>query len=187
MNICVIGKGKVGSALGHALAAAGHAVQYAERHTITETARTADVVIIAAVPPATFDIANALAPVAAGKTIIDAMNSVSKRIEGYPTTTHAFQSLLADAHVIKCFNSVGFEVMANPVFGDLRADMFMAGDSTTGKDVAAKLALDCGFGACHDVGGSARFESLEHLALVWISLAMFQGKGRSFAWHLLER
>ena len=187
MNICIIGKGKVGTALGHSLATAGHSVHFADRTTITETARAADAVIVAAVPPATFDIAAALAPVVTGKTVIDAMNSVSKRIEGYPTTTHAFQALLPDAHVVKCFNSVGFETMANPVFGGVRADMFMAGDSAEGKAVAAQLATDCGFGACHDVGGSARFESLEHLALVWISLAMFQGKGRSFAWHLLER
>lgn len=65
--------------------------------------------------------------------------------------------------------------------------MFMAGDHSSAKAVAQQLALDIGFGSCEDVGGSNRYETLEQLAMVWISLAMMQGKGRRFAWHLLER
>jgi predicted dinucleotide-binding enzyme len=187
MEICIIGKGKVGGALGQALTKAGHTVRYSERHTVAESARGADAVIVAAVPPATLDIAAALAPVIGNAVVIDAMNSVSRRLEGYPTTTHAFQALLPGARVVKCFNSVGFEVMADPNVGGTRADMFMAGDDVGAKVIASQLARDCGFGACHDVGGSDRFESLEHLAMIWISLAMKQGKGRSFAWHLIER
>lgn len=187
MNITIIGQGHVGSALGGRLMAAGHSVVYGGRETIREQSSGADVIIVAARPNATFDVITALEPVVNGKVVIDAMNSVSQRLEGYATTTHAFQDRLPSAHVVKCFNSVGYEVMADPVFGDQRATMFMAGDDADAKAIARTLALDIGFGSCEDVGGSARFESLEHLAMVWISLAMMQGKGRAFAWHLLQR
>jgi 8-hydroxy-5-deazaflavin:NADPH oxidoreductase len=187
VTIAMVGKGKVGLALGNALAAAGHSVRYAERGMVTEQARGADVIMIAASPAATIEIAQALLPVANGVVVIDAMNSVSMKPEGFVTSTHAFQALLPEAHVVKCFNTVGFEVMANPVFGNGRATMFMAGDDATAKERARELALAIGFGACEDVGGSNRFEALEQLAMVWISLAMMQGKGRAFAWHLLER
>ncbi|MCU0329542.1 MAG: NADPH-dependent F420 reductase [Candidatus Kapabacteria bacterium] len=187
MIIAIVGKGNVGTALGTSLERCGHTIRYAERGDVTAQATGADVVIVAASPAGTTEIAQALLPVSDGLVVIDAMNSVSMKPEGYATSTHGFQALLPKAHVAKCFNTVGYEVMANPSFGDLRATMFMAGDDATAKAMAKRLALDIGFGSCEDVGGSNRFETIEHLALVWISLAMMQGKGRRFAWHLLER
>lgn len=187
MKITIIGKGKVGTALGENLRTHGHDVTYAGRENVRETSTGAEAIIVAASPAGTLDIIDALKPVADGVVIIDAMNSVSKKLENYPTTTHAFAALLPNAKVVKCFNTVGFETMADPVYGDVRADMFMAGDNADAKAVADQLARDCGFGVCHDVGGANRWETLEHLAMVWISLAMFQGKGRAFAWHLVQR
>ncbi len=187
MKISIIGQGKVGTALGGRLVAAGHDVVYAGRGEVRTACADADAIIVAATPKATHEIADALAPVAAGKVIIDAMNSVSAKPDGYATSTHAFEALLPGAHVTMCFNSVGYEVMADPVFGGQRATMFMAGDDATAKDVARRLALDVGFGSCEDIGGSQRYETLEQVAMAWISLAIMQGKGRAFAWHLLER
>ncbi len=187
MNISIIGQGKVGTALGTRLAAAGHSIRYAGRDNVREMCTGADAIIVAATPKATHDLVEALAPIAAGTVIIDAMNSVSAKPEGYATSTHAFEALLSGAHVVKCFNSVGYEVMADPVFGDRRATMFMAGDDARAKDVARALALDIGFGSCEDIGGSNRYETLEQVAMAWISMAIMQGKGRAFAWHLLER
>ena len=187
MNICIVGHGKVGTALGTGLTSAGHTVSYAGRDNTASAVTGADVVIVAAASMAVFDIIEALKGLPAGTIVIDAMNSVAKSPDGYLTTTHAMQDRLPQVRVVKCFNSVGYEIMANPAFGAHRADMFMAGDDAEAKAVAHRLALDIGFSACHDVGGSARFVSLEHLAMVWISMAMGMGKGRSFAWHLLER
>lgn len=187
MIIAIVGKGHVGTALGTSLERAGHIIRYAERGDVTAQATGADVVIVAASPAGTVEIAQALLPVSEGIVVIDAMNGVSMKPDGYATSTHGFQALLPNASVVKCFNSVGYEVMANPTFGDRRATMFMAGDHSSAKAVAQQLALDIGFGSCEDVGGSNRYETLEQLAMVWISLAMMQGKGRRFAWHLLER
>lgn len=187
MNICIVGLGKVGTALGTGLTKAGHTVIYAGRDNTASAVGGADVVIIAAASVAVFNIIEALHGLPEGTIIIDAMNSVAKSPDGYPTTTHAMQDRLPQVRMVKCFNSVGYEIMADPAFGAQRADMFMAGDDTHAKSVARQLAIDIGFGVCHDVGGSNRYVSLEHLAMVWISMAMGMGKGRSFAWHLLER
>ncbi len=187
MNICIVGQGKVGTALGTGLTGAGHTVSYARRDNTSGAVVGADVVIVAAASMAVFEIIDALKGLAEGTVVIDAMNSVAMSPDGYQTTTHAIQDKLPQARIAKCFNSVGFEIMANPAFGSQRADMFMAGDDAHAKSIARQLALDIGFGVCHDVGGANRYVSLEHLAMVWISMAMGMGKGRSFAWHLLER
>lgn len=187
MKITIIGQGKVGTALGTGLANAGHTVNYAGPDDTASSVSGADIVIVAAASAAVFDIINALQHLPEGTVVIDAMNSVAKSPDPYLTTTHAIQDRLPQARVVKCFNSVGFEIMANPAFGSMRADMFMAGDDAESKAVANRLALDIGFSACHDVGSSARYVSLEHLAMVWISMAMEMGKGRSFGWHVLER
>ena len=193
MKISIIGSGKVGSALFGRLVTAGHDVRYGARtareHSmpIAEAAAWADVVIVATPAKAVLDVLHEIAPHMDGKVLIDAVNSVSASVEGHATSTHAFQSLLPSAHIAKCFNTVGYETMADPTYGDERADMFMAGDSAQAKEVAYQLALDCGFAECHDVGGSNRYVALENMAIIWISLAMGQGKGRSFAWKLLKK
>jgi predicted dinucleotide-binding enzyme len=193
MKISIVGSGKVGSALFGRLVAAGHDVRYGARTDrdnsmpIAAAATWADVVIVATPAKAVLEILHEIAPHMADKILIDAVNSVSFAIDGYATSTHAFQALLPSTHIAKCFNTVGYETMADPTYGDERADMFMAGDSAEAKVVAHQLALDCGFAECHDVGGSNRYVALENMAIIWISLAMGQGKGRSFAWKLLKR
>lgn len=187
MKITIIGQGKVGTALGTRLGAAEHQTTHGGRSDTSTAIVGADVVIVAAASAAVFDIIDAMQSIAPGTIVIDAMNSVARAPEGYLTTTHALRDRLPQALVVKCFNSVGFEVMTDPDFGDRKADMFMAGDDAQAKATARALALDVGFGACHDVGGSDRWLTLEHLAMVWISMAIFMGKGRNFAWHLLER
>lgn len=187
MKITVIGTGNVGTTLGTAFERAGHSVRYAQRGALAEACAGAHVVVVAARPAAVPDVVEALRDATPSPIIIDAMNSVGSKPDGYATTTHALADQLPLARVVKCFNTVGVEVMANPAFGEHRATMFVAGEDAEAKAVAQQLALEIGFGSCEDVGGANRFESFEHVAMVWIALAMMQGKGRGFAWHLLER
>jgi len=89
--------------------------------------------------------------------------------------------------VVKCFNTTGFNNMQNPNYGNLNIDLFMAGDSLKGKEVAKQLALDAGFENCYDIGGNDKFTLMEQFAFFWINLAMFQGQGREIAFKLLKR
>jgi hypothetical protein len=77
--------------------------------------------------------------------------------------------------------------MVNPVYNGVAIDMFVAGDSAKGKEVAKQLAKDAGFGACYSIGGNDKFELMEQFAFFWINLAMMQGQGRDIAFKLFKR
>ena len=205
MDIAIIGTGNVGGALTQAWSAAGHVIHLGVRdrqnfkgkellnlprvlaHEISEAVWLSEVVLIAATPQVTADIVKSMGNVN-GKVIIDAMNSVRVKPEGYNNTFEALTDLAKGAEIVKCFNSTGFENMANPVYPDaMNIDMFMAGDSKAAKETARQLALDAGFGECYDFGGSDKAPLLEQFALSWINLAVMQGHGRGIAFKIIKR
>jgi predicted dinucleotide-binding enzyme len=205
MNIAIIGTGNIGTALGKAWAKAGHTIFLGVRdlenfkgkemlgianvtvHSIGEAVKLSEVILIAAIPPATAEIVNAMGNVN-GKIIIDTMNSVRSKPEGYNNTFEALTDLAKGAEVVKCFNSTGFENMANPIYpNDVHLDMFMAGDSKTAKETVKQLAKDVGFADCYDFGGNDKVILLEQFALAWINLAMMQGHGRNIAFKIIKR
>jgi predicted dinucleotide-binding enzyme len=206
MTITLIGHGHVGGALAAGWAKVGHTVCLGLRDLsdanalalqqahptirlapIAEASRGADVVVVAAVPPAVQSIAQHLAP-ATGQIIIDAMNSVSARPEPFANTFEALRTYLPQARLVKCFNSTGYENMANPRWGnDHAADMFMAGDDLQAKATVRQLALDLGFAECYDFGPADKATLLEHFALAWINLAIFQKQGRNLVFKVLKR
>ncbi|MCB0522631.1 MAG: NAD(P)-binding domain-containing protein [Lewinellaceae bacterium] len=204
MNIAIIGTGNVGGALASAWATAGHRIYLGVRdtnnfkgadllahqnttaHPIPEAVAAADVVLLAAAPQFTQSIVAAMGDVK-GKIIIDAMNSLRSHPEGYANSFDALKSLAPGAEVVKCFNTTGFENMKDPSYGGEGVDMFVAGSSKRGKEVAVKLAKDCGFGECWDFGGDDKAGLLEQLAFCWINLAIMQGHGRGMAFKLVKR
>lgn len=203
MKIAIIGTGNVGGALATNWSKKGHQIllgtndvqnfkgkdllqnQNTTVHTISEAVKEAEVILIATPPTAIFDILDQMGDVN-GKVIIDATNSIMKGPEPYKTVYH-FLVDKTKAHVVKCFNTTGFENMLNPIYHGEPIDMFMAGDDTQAKEVAHQLALDCGFGSCIDFGKADRVELLEKLALSWINLAIFQGHGRDLAFKVVRR
>lgn len=206
MKVAVIGVGKVGGALAGRLASVGHQVLLGLKdpnqeksnlanllanpnisaHAVADAANEADVLIIAAVPQAVHEISAQLGDVK-NKVIIDAMNTINNRPEPYAHTTEALRELTKCQHVVKCFNTTGFENMINPNYGERAIDTFVAGNSAQGKATATQLALDMGYGACYDFGGDDRVALLEQLALCWINLAIFQGHGRDLAFKIIKR
>ena len=205
MKIAIIGTGNVGGALATQWAKAGHhiflGVQNPDTfndkhllnnantslHTVGESAEKADVILVAAVPEATQSIAATIKASVNGKILIDAMNAVRTRPEGFNTSFEAFKHYLPNTEIVKCFNSTGFENMANPVYGNEGIDMFVAGSSEKGKKVAQQLALDAGFSTCWDFGKDDKAELLEKFALSWINLAIMQGHGRNMAFKVIKR
>jgi predicted dinucleotide-binding enzyme len=205
MKIAIIGTGNVGGALATQWSKKGHQIFLGTReiekfhdqhllqnantslHTIAEAAKNAEVILIAAVPQASQAIAAEIKPFSEGKVIIDAMNSVRTKPEGFNNSFEAFQNYLPAAEIVKCFNSTGFENMSNPIYGGQGIDMFVAGTSAKGKTVAKALALDAGFGECWDFGNDDKAQLLEYFALSWINLAIMQGHGRDIAFKLVKR
>jgi predicted dinucleotide-binding enzyme len=107
--------------------------------------------------------------------------------EGFLTTTDAVLANTASKHLVKCFNTTGFNNMMNPEYGDQKLDLFVAGDSEKGKAVAIQLSKDAGFENCFDIGGNDKFAMMEQFAWFWINLALFQGQGRDIGFKLLKR
>lgn len=203
MNIAIIGTGNIGGTLAAKWALTGHRIFLGVRdvenfkgkellgetitaHTIADAVKNADVILIAAVPPATRDIVNAMGDVD-NKVIIDAMNSVRTKAENFDSTAQALREWTSSPNVVKCFNSTGFNVMADTDFAGTKADMFMAGNSKEAKTIVKQLALDAGFEECYDFGGDDKIPLLESFAMVWINLAMMQGLGREIAFKLMRR
>ncbi|MEM7037704.1 MAG: NAD(P)-binding domain-containing protein [Bacteroidota bacterium] len=204
MKIAIIGTGNVGGALAEAWARHGHDIMLGVRdlenfknkhltekanvtaHGIPEAVAAAETVVIAAAPQHTASIVAGMGDTA-GKVIIDAMNSLRTRPEGYANSFEALRALAPDAEIAKCFNSTGFENMKDPVYDGEGIDMFTAGDSAPAKAVATQLALDAGFGVCHDFGGDDKAGLLEQFAFAWINMAIMQGGGRNMAFRVVRR
>lgn len=205
MKIAIIGAGNVGGALAAGWAKAGHEVILGVRNlddseikalvaanknmsakSVSEAAKEAEVILVSVPVAAIKDVAKLLGEVK-NKIIIDATNSVFQKPEPYAHGVEAFKALTKCEDVVKCFNSTGFENMANPKYGDTGIDMFVAGSSQKGKTIAQQLAKDLGFAECYDFGGDDKIALLEQFALAWINLAIMQKHGRGMAFKILKR
>ncbi|HRI26797.1 MAG TPA: NAD(P)-binding domain-containing protein [Chitinophagales bacterium] len=205
MKIAIIGVGNIGGTLAKAWLKSGHKILLGVRDLesdgvqgllslsegvsakpIYEAAQEAEVILIAVPSAAVFEVVKNMGYVA-DKVIIDAMNSVGKKPEPFANTTEAIRHHTRCRHLVKCFNSTGWENIANPMYGDTAIDMFMAGSSEKGKQVAAQLSKEAGFAECYDIGGDDKVQLLEDFALFWINLAIMQRQGRNIAFKLLRR
>lgn len=205
MKIAIIGTGNVGGTLATKWAKAGHTILLGVKdtnhykgkellkntnttvHTITEAVQLSEVILIATPAQAAVEVAGALGNTG-NRIIIDAMNIIMGRgPEGFTNTADAIMTHTNSKKVVKCFNTTGYNNMANPVYNGMAIDAFMAGDSQEGKKAAARLARDAGFAECYDIGGNDKFQLMEQFAWFWINLAMFQGQGREIGFKLLKR
>ena len=126
-----------------------------------------------------------------GKILFDATNPLLPRLDGleFGNSTSGAERVAAwapGAKVVKAFNTVGFNIMANPRFHDGGALMFFCGDDASAKQAARALAVELGFEPM-DAGPLARARLLEPFALLWITLAFTPAHGREFAFQLLKR
>src|SRR5581483_11457614 len=140
MNIGIIGSGKVGGTLGVRWAKSGHSVVFSSRNpqseakkrltnkaggtarpaTVREAASASELLLLAAPWKAGRD-ALAGAGDLTGKILIDAMNPLLPDLSGLEvgTVTSAAEQVASwqpGARVVKAFNTVGANIMENPVF-----------------------------------------------------------------------
>ena len=205
MKIAIIGTGNVGGALATKWAKKGHEINLGVRDissfkgkellsnpntkvlTTEDAVKNSEIILLSTPATATVEVVKSLGNTT-GKIIIDAMNIVMGRgPQGYKHTTDAILENTQTKDVVKCFNTTGFSNMLNPNYGNLTLDLFVAGDSEKGKQMAIQLAKDAGFIECYNIGGNDKFELMEHFAWFWINLAMFQGQGREIGFKLLKR
>lgn len=210
MNIAIIGAGNVGGTLGKRWSGNGHQVVFGSREPKSEKARNladeagpnakvasnaeaagaSEIVLVATPFPAARQALREAGSLA-GKIVIDATNPLLPTLEGLSvglTDSAAEQvaSWATGAKVVKALNTVGYNIMANPDFGQRRVAMFYCGDDTDAKKTVASLIAELGFEAL-DAGPLKQARVLEPFATLWISLALQHGYGTNIAFELLRR
>jgi predicted dinucleotide-binding enzyme len=210
MKIGIIGSGNVGGALGSRWAKVGHEVLFGTRDTqgseiqqlvarasgktsaatLADAAHEGEVLLLATPWPATQQIVTGLGDLN-GKILIDATNPLKDDLSGltHGTNTSGGEQVASwarGAKVVKAFNTVGANIMADSSFDGHRPVLFYCGDDAPAKQVAMKLIDELTFEGV-DAGPLNQARLLEPFALLWISMALVHGLGRDFAFELLRR
>lgn len=205
MNIAIIGTGNVGGALAKRFADANHQIFLGVRNSeefkgkellnyssnikalsVADAVKSAAVIIISVPAQFAIETAKSLGDVN-GKIIIDTMNGVFMKPEGFTNTADALLANCNTKDIVKCFNTTGFENMLNPNYNGQGIDMFTAGNSEKGIALATQLAKEIGFENVYHFGGNDKFNLIEQMAMCWINLAIIQKQGRDMAFKVIHR
>ena len=191
MNIAIVGPGFIGTTLGRALAGAGHQVTFGSRDPggvaaaglpaavapIGEALADADVVVLALPGSAVPELTSAHRDALDGKLVIDATNQMGTAV------ANGRAGLPPNVRYARAFNTLGGEVLADPVFADGIADMFFSAPE------ADRITVET---VIEDVGlrpvyvGEDQELLIDNLVDLWIALAVTQGRGRRLAFRLLN-
>jgi predicted dinucleotide-binding enzyme len=184
-SIAVIGSGNIGATVGEAWRRAGHEVVYASRSpdpprtvSVADAIAGAEVVLLAlpgaAVPQLLADHGSALD----GRMVIDATNDM-----GGPRLHHtdAYGESAPGARLVRAFNTVGFEVLADPIVSGEPADLFWCGPEDAGVE---RLIADVGVRPVR-VGDIDAIEVVDGVGRLWLTLVFRQGHPRRLAFRSL--
>src|SRR5690348_8125288 len=167
MHLGILGSGNVGGTLGTRWAQAGHQVTFASRKPdskemrdlvaeagptaragSTQDAAKAEVIVLASPWPASEEIVRSAAGLS-GKVVIGVTNPLLKLdAPALGTTTSGGEQVsqwAAGARVVKAFNTVGNNIMADPHFGDGPLTLLYCGDDAAAKKTVLTLAAELGF------------------------------------------
>ena len=205
MKIAVIGTGNVGGALAKRLAEQGHKILMGVRDVrsfkgqallhqpgdisaqpVMDAVRSSEIIILSVPAAAVIEAARSLGDVH-DKIIIDTMNSVFFKLEGFTNTADAILANCNTTDVVKCFNTTGFENILDPVYKGKGIDMFTAGSSEKGIALATELAREIGFGNVYHFGGNDNFQLIEQFGMCWINMAIIQKQGRNISFTIVRR
>jgi 8-hydroxy-5-deazaflavin:NADPH oxidoreductase len=182
----VIGGGNIGTTIGEAWRRAGHEVAFASRSpeppatvAIPDAIAGAEVVLLAvpggAVPQLLADHGAALD----GRVVIDATNDVGgERLHH----ADAYASAAPGARFVRAFNTLGFEMFANPSIGGEVADLFWCGPEDAGIE---QLISDVGLRPVR-LGDIDAVDVVDGAGRLWLTLVFRQGYPRRLAFRMLQ-
>ncbi len=206
MKVGVLGSGDVGKRLAGAFISEGHEVRLGTREpgkpavqdwveaqgskagaaTFEETARFADLVVVALHGKATVEVVRSLVDSLAGKTVIDATNPLSFEEEGEPPVLFVsgtdslgeqVQRAAPEARVVKAFNIIGNPDMYQPDLAGGPPTMFFCGNDAVAKKQVAGILSDFGHEPA-DIGGIEASRYLEAMTMVWVRYGIMSGAWR---------
>src|SRR6516225_4742681 len=173
MRIAIIGAGSVGATLGRAWIKHGEDVVVATPWSAAEAA------------------IKSLGSLA-GKVVIDCMNPLGMGPDGLQlvlgfnvSAGEQVASWVPGAFVFKTLNTTGAGNMAKADDYSVKPVMLVAGDDAGRKPVVMELVGKLGFEPA-DAGPLKNARLLEPFAMVWIDQAMKRGRGRDFAFAMVN-
>jgi predicted dinucleotide-binding enzyme len=190
-KIGIIGNGNVGGALERGVKRAKREVRAVgdDKAQVRATAEWADLLILAVPFGALDDVAANIAPVVAGKTVIDVTNALTEDMNlalGYSTSgAEELQKKLPGARVVKAFNTQFAQHMDSGRLGEQRLTVFAAGDDAAAKREVLEVAGAIGFDAV-DAGPLKNARLLEPMGFMNIQLGYVLGLGTQVGLRLVR-
>lgn len=207
MNIAIIGTGRMGETFARRWVERGHDITLGSRDperaavlaaeiapgvgatSPASAVAPAEVVVLAFPWYAATDVFREVGDLS-GKVVVDCINplmSSGKLALGHKTSAaEEIQRWVPRAYVVKAFNHIHWQILADPHFGDVVADAFYCGNDDDAKETVRALAVDLDFNPI-DCGPLRSARLLEPLALFWIQLAFTGNLGVDFAVKLVHR
>ena len=200
MKIAILGAGNIGGTLGSKWLNAGHDVLFGVREASSpkavlalnkaQGAQVMDVesairdgeAILFAVPwKALPEIVQANAEHLNGKLLIDATNNF-----GGPVINNlsALKESAPQAKIYRAFNSLGWEVFANPVIHNQVVDMFYTGPDGETRNQIHKLIEEIGLNPVW-VGDNDRIHLVDNMGALWVNMVFQRGWKRRSAFKAL--
>lgn len=186
VDIAVIGTGSIGSTLGAAWTRAGHRVRYGSRSpqppesvAVGDAIAAAAVVLLAVPGAAVPDLLAEHGATLDGRVVVDATNHIGAERWNH---ADAYASSAPGARFARAFNSLGYELFADPMVDGVQADLFWCGPEDAG---VQELIADVGLRPVR-VGGIDAIEVVDGVARLWITLVFRQGHPRRLAFRLLD-
>jgi hypothetical protein len=199
MKVAVLGAKIIGSTLGRKWARAGHEVMFGVRNTdnpevqalaqelgatvgtLSNAIAFGDVVVFA-IPGGAMD-ETIKAHALSNKIVIDAANRMGGAVMN---SAAAFAAYAPAAKVYRAFNSLGWENLENPEFGDVQADLFYCGPGGEAQALVEQLVRDVGLRPVR-LGDLSQAHLVDMVGSLWFALALGQGMGRHLAFKVLTR
>jgi predicted dinucleotide-binding enzyme len=201
MKIGILGSGDVGKSFARAFSALGHETKIGSRtpeklndfaaqagdrvtaSTFAETARFADVIVIATLGVGTEEAIRLADPENfKGKVTIDATNPLQFSPGGPPKLAMGHNDSLGErvqrwapkARVVKAFNTVGNPLFFKPQLPGGPPDMFLCGNDADAKKVVSQICSEFGWGVI-DIGGIEASRYLEPMCMAWVLHGVVSG------------
>jgi predicted dinucleotide-binding enzyme len=194
MKVGIIGTGQVGDALAKGFLEHGHSVVRGTRDptklarwaktagdrgsvgTMEETARTAEIVVLAVKGSAAEEVVRRCAADLSGKTVIDTTNPIADRppengVLRFFTTLddslmERLQRIAPRANFVKAFSCVGNALMVDPDLPGGRPTMFICGNDEHARLAVRRILDDFGWDV-EDLGSAAAARAIEPLCILW--------------------
>jgi 8-hydroxy-5-deazaflavin:NADPH oxidoreductase len=180
-DICILGAGRVASALATQLARSGHTLVIGIRNPANPSERwtgprsefvepgqaiaTAAIVFNATPGESSVAFLAPLKEALRGKILVDVSNAVRRDDKGMPIGLHYpdssvaehLQAALPETHVVKALNTMLFTVMADPKVLSVMPNVFLSGNDPSAKAKVRMLLEEFGWpdGLIEDLGGIA--------------------------------